>query len=180
MSKKRVGINLDHKVWELSKELAHDKRESLSGYIEGLITGRLGENEKGSTNQIKEASQLDRIESKLDQFIANYDHKDLVVEKTANEMIEQQDLNAEIKKNKDAELSVEANANEVLPEDEIIAKAQAKLEAVRAEKKRSEIKGAIKTVDEIPEKFTVPLPRAQSYLQVPFNPQPKLKDKAKK
>ena len=69
MSKKRVGINLDHKVWELSKELAHDKRESLSGYIEGLITGRLGENEKGSTNQIKEASQLDRIESKLDLLI---------------------------------------------------------------------------------------------------------------
>ena len=92
--------------------------------------------------------RLDRIESKLDQLICgfgdrpvvNYEHKDLVVEvptrktihedsdiniaeKTPNEMIEQQDLNA---------------ANE------------------RLLKRRMEIKGAIKTASDLPNRYRAP------------------------
>ena len=40
MSKKRVGIYIDEKVWALVKELAWQDRKSVSEYVEKLISGQ--------------------------------------------------------------------------------------------------------------------------------------------
>ena len=40
MSKKRVGIYIDEKVWARVKELAWRDRKSVSEYVEKLISGQ--------------------------------------------------------------------------------------------------------------------------------------------
>ena len=94
---------------------------------------------------LSDIDQLDRIESKLDQLIcgfgdkpvANYEHKDLVVEIPV-EKIKAEFINALADEDVDLEAEELRQANE------------------RLLKKRSQIKGAIKTSSDIPDRYRAP------------------------
>ena len=113
--------------------------------------------ERVLTKSVEE--RLDRIESKLDQLICgfgdrpvvNYEHKDAEnpIQKRFREIRE--DVQEHVKS---------SNAKRELPDDEVLAKAQEKLEAVRAERKVETAKGPVK---------------ANAAMEGFFSPQPKSK-----